>query len=127
MYFYFFIFIILVSMIVIIYNNFKVELFEFFVNSKLTSTSTTNNLVPKKENSMNPTKKVTIASLKDTLEETDEDDNNEDIDESENSEEIISNDSKLTKCPEGYAFFKNTCKEVCHNCKLGKCEFGICY
>ena len=129
--FYFYIFFILLLTSYVIFTNKNVELFEFFV------TTTTNNSINNKEIPMNPTKKVTIASLKDTLVEDDKEtketntdnvDNTDNTDTSETEEEsVMINNNKITKCPEGYAYIKNSCQEVCHNCKLGKCEYGICY
>ncbi len=112
----FFILIILLLMIITINSKKKVKLYEFFIEPTKT---TVNN-----QNKNNQNKRVTIASLKNTeIEENTEQE--EDTTEKEDTVKPVN--SKLSKCPEGYAFQQNRCEKVCHHCKLGKCEYGICY
>ena len=66
---------------------------------------------------MKPKEKVTIASLKENLKEP--------INEEE-TETKTPLTEKESKCPEGYDIINNNCKKVCNNCKLGKCQYGIC-
>ena len=112
--FYFFLLVISILIGYIVIKDKDTKIFEFYV----TKTNTTKSAV-----SMTPPKKVTIASLKDTIEETNDVDSDEEND--ENNEDIQTH--KVTDCPEGYAYVNNKCQEVCHNCKLGTCEYGICY
>lgn len=125
--FYFFIIIITILIGIVIIKDKETKLFEFFV----TKTNTTKSHV-----SITPPKKVTIASLKNTLDnennvkaEVDDvnDVNDEDTEDTEDNESSESSQNKDIVCPEGYAYVNKKCREVCHNCKLGTCEYGICY
>ncbi len=114
----FFILIILLLMIITINSKKKVKLYEFFIEPTKTTVNNQNKNNQNKNNQNNQNKRVTIASLKNT-----------EIEENTEQEEdtVKPVNSKLSKCPEGYAFQQNRCEKVCHHCKLGKCEYGICY
>lgn len=121
--FYFFIIVITILMGIIIIKDKDTKLFEFFV----TKTNTTKGSV-----SITPPKKVTIASLKNTLDNENnikEENTLKEVEDGKDSEDSASESSqnKDNVCPEGYAYINKKCREVCHNCKLGTCEYGICY